>query len=114
EFKKCRPQTNFFKDVPHPGILKLVKINNKNPDEYIVKYAKNKFSNKEKYMEIKEQYKQWYRFEPKLLKAIGDLNLLYYKLAKLYFKDLTKIRSEIDNFLDNNEIDNIDKFLSKN
>ncbi|CAG8842977.1 34792_t:CDS:2, partial [Gigaspora margarita] len=23
EFKKCRPQTNFFKDVPHPGILKL-------------------------------------------------------------------------------------------
>ncbi|CAG8813902.1 36763_t:CDS:2 [Gigaspora margarita] len=92
-------------------------FNDEEPDEYIVKYAKNKFPNKEKYMEMKEQYKQWYRFEPKLLKAIGDLNLLYYKLAKPYFKDLTKIRSEIDNFLDNNEInniDNIDKFLSEN
>jgi len=38
----------------------------------------------------------------------------YYKLAKPYFKDLTKIRSEIDNFLDNNENDDIDKFLSEN
>src|SRR5260363_221443 len=73
-------------------------FNAEEPDEYIVEYAKNKFLNKEKYMEMKEQYKQWYRFEPKLLKAIGDLNLLYYKLAKPYFKDLTKVRSEIDNF----------------
>ncbi|CAG8843498.1 9975_t:CDS:1, partial [Gigaspora margarita] len=89
-------------------------FNDKEPDEYIVEYKKNKFLNKEKYIEIKEQYKQWYRFKPKLLKAIEDLNLLYYKLAKPYFKDLTKIRSKIDNFLDNNEIDNIDKFLSEN
>jgi len=89
-------------------------FNTEEPDEYIVEYAKNRFPNKEKYMEMKEKYKQWYRFEPKLLKAIGDLNLLYYKLAKPYFKDLTKIRSEIDNFLDNNEIDDIDKFLSEN
>lgn len=29
EFRKCRPHSNFFKDVPHPGIPKLVKINNK-------------------------------------------------------------------------------------
>ncbi|CAG8854336.1 43186_t:CDS:1, partial [Gigaspora margarita] len=29
EFRKYRSQTNFFKDVPHPEILKLVKINNK-------------------------------------------------------------------------------------
>src|SRR5260363_371473 len=89
-------------------------FNTEEPDEYIVVYAKNRFPNKEKYIEMKEQYKQWYRFEPKLLKAIGDLNLLYYKLAKPYFKDLTKVRSEIDNFLNNNEIDNIDKYLSEN
>jgi hypothetical protein len=89
-------------------------FNTEEPDEYIVEYAKNRFPNKEKYMEMKEQYKQWYRFEPRLLKAIEDLNRLYYKLAKPHFKDLTKIRSEIGNFLDNNEIDNIDEFLSEN
>src|SRR5207253_5741766 len=55
-------------------------FNTEEPDEYIVEYAKNRFPNKEKYMDMKEQYNQWYRFEPKLLKAIGDLNLLYYKL----------------------------------
>ncbi|CAG8608935.1 10734_t:CDS:2 [Ambispora leptoticha] len=62
----------------------------------LFEYAKNRFPNKKKYMEMKEQYKQWYRFEPRLLKAIEDLNCLYYKLAKPHFKDLTKIRSEID------------------
>src|SRR5260363_141906 len=33
-------------------------FNTEEPDEYIVEYAKNKFPNKEKYMEMKEQYKQ--------------------------------------------------------
>jgi hypothetical protein len=88
-------------------------FNTEEPDEYIVESAKNKFPNREKYMQIKEQNKQWYRFDPELLKAIEDLNLLYYKLAKPYFKDLTKIRSEIDNFLDSKENDSIDKFLSE-
>ena len=77
------------------------------PDEYIIEYAKNRFPNKEKYIQMKEQYNQWYKFEPQLLKAIEDLNLLYYKVAKPYFRDLTKIRSEIDNFLNNNEINDI-------
>ncbi|CAG8854434.1 29260_t:CDS:2, partial [Gigaspora margarita] len=39
-------------------IKELVIVADYCADEYIVEYAKNRFSNKEKYMEMKEQYKQ--------------------------------------------------------
>lgn len=82
------------------------------PDEYILSYAIRKFPNKEKYMEMKEQYRQWYKYESRLLKAIEDLNIMYYKLAKPHFKSMEKIQSEADSFLDNNEIDDVDKILN--
>ncbi|CAG8721262.1 17045_t:CDS:1, partial [Acaulospora morrowiae] len=75
------------------------------PEEYIVACAITKFPNKEKYIEMKEQYRQWYRYESRLLKAIENLNTMYYKLAKPHFKSLKNIQSEIDSLLNNNDIE---------
>src|SRR5438552_13485837 len=55
------------------------------PNEYIVEFAINLYSNKEKYIQIKEEYKNWYRFKSLLLKAVDKLNIMYYKLAKDHF-----------------------------
>ena len=81
------------------------------PDEYILSCTITKFPNKEKYMEMKEQYCQWYKYESQLLKAIENLNVIYYRLAKPHFKSLENIEKETDAFLEDNEIDDIDRFL---
>ena len=88
-------------------ILKSTEESNK----YIVSCTITKFLNKEKYMKMKKQYQQWYRYESRLLKAIENLNLMYYKLAKPHFKSMENIQREVDAFFDDNEIDDIDVFL---
>jgi len=85
----------------------------KEPDEYILSCAITKYPNKEKYIEMKEKYRQWYKYESRLLKAIENLNVMYYKLAKPYFKSIEDIQNEVDSFLDNNEIEEeANKFLN--
>jgi hypothetical protein len=62
-------------------------------------------------MEMKKQYCQWYRYETQLLKAIKNLNDMYYKLAKPHFRSMESIQNEVDSFLNDSEID-IDEFLN--
>ena len=73
------------------------------PNEYIVKFAINLYPNKEKYMQMKEEYKNWYRFKPLFLKAVEKLNIIYYKLAKDHFSIRENLRKETDDFFNNND-----------
>lgn len=52
---------------------------------YTFEQDKVRFSNKNKYYKIKDDYKEYYRQDLKIFNAIMDLNKLYYKLAKNYF-----------------------------
>ena len=62
---------------------------------------------------MKEQYRQWYKYESRLLKAIENLNIMYYKLAKPYFKSIEDIQNDVDSFLNNNVIEKeADNFLN--
>lgn len=44
------------------------------PEECVIKRAKSLCPNKEKYFQMKEQYKSWYKYEPRILNAIEKLN----------------------------------------
>jgi len=45
------------------------------------------FPNEAKYHKVKDDYKEYYGRDPKILNAIMELYKLYYKLAKDYFTD---------------------------
>jgi predicted amidohydrolase YtcJ len=82
------------------------------PDEYIIEYAIKLYPNKEKYMQMKEQYKNWYKYEPQILKAIDKLNSMYYKLAKDHFSKKEDLEKDMDEFLKNEDEIDEDKFLN--
>ena len=71
------------------------------PDIYILDNAKRIFPNEEKYIEMKNQYQEWYKYknEPKILQGILKLNDLYYQLAKDHFATNEEIEEEADDFL---------------
>ena len=71
------------------------------PDTYILTNAKKIYPNEDKYIEMKSQYQEWYKYknEPKILQGILKLNDLYYQLAKDYFATNEEIEKEADNFL---------------
>jgi len=52
------------------------------PDKYVLENAKRLFPDEYKYRQIIDDYKSWYRQDPKILNAIMDLYKLYYKLVK--------------------------------
>jgi hypothetical protein len=72
-----------------------------NPDIYVLDNAKRIYPNENKYIEMKKQYYEWYKYknEPKILQAILKLNDLYYQLAKDHFAINEEIKEEADNFL---------------
>src|SRR5271154_1626093 len=70
-----------------------------NPDVYILDNAKRIFPNKDRYIEMKKQYQEWYRNEPKILQTVLKLSDLYYQLAKDHFASNKEIEMEADNFL---------------
>ncbi|RHZ79346.1 hypothetical protein Glove_149g118 [Diversispora epigaea] len=71
------------------------------PDIHVLDIAKRIFPNKEKYIESKKQYREWYKYknEPKILQGILKLNYLYYQLAKNYFATNEETEKEADDFL---------------
>jgi hypothetical protein len=69
------------------------------PDVYILDNAKRIFPNKDKYIEMKKQYQEWYRNEAKILQGILKLNDLYYQIAKDHFATNEEIEEEADDFL---------------
>ena len=70
-----------------------------NPQEYVLKLAMTIFSNEAKYHKIKDDYKEYYGRDPKILNAIMELYKLYYKLAKDYFITDKQVDEKTENFL---------------
>src|SRR5260364_73391 len=69
------------------------------PEEYIQNLAMTIFPNKNKYNEIMNDYKSWYRRDPKILNSIIELYKLYYKLAQDHFVDEAQIDKETEEFI---------------
>src|SRR6185437_16427703 len=55
------------------------------PNEYIKNLAQIIFPNEDKYNKTMNDYKEFYRRDPKILNSIIELYELYYKLAKDHF-----------------------------
>ena len=68
-------------------------------NKYILENAKRLFPSKDKYHQIMDDYKSYYRKDSKILNAIMDLYKLYYKLAKDYFITKAQVDEEIEDFL---------------
>ena len=69
------------------------------PEEYILNTAQIIIPNEAKYHKVKDDYKEYYGRDPKILNAIMELYKLYYKLAKDYFITEEKIAEEVEDFL---------------
>ena len=83
------------------------------PTEFIIKKAQYLFPNEAKYNQMKKDYRTYYKYEPRILKAVETLNDLYYTIAKEYFKSEEEIEKEADDFLNDGDEDNIDDFLNE-
>jgi hypothetical protein len=57
------------------------------------------FPNESKYHKVKDDYKEYYGRDPKILNAIMELYKLYYKLAKDYFITDKQVDEETEDFL---------------
>ena len=69
------------------------------PNEYIKNLAQIIFPNKDKYNKTMNDYKGFYRRDPKILNSIIELYELYYKLAKDHFIKEAQIDQEAEDFL---------------
>ena len=68
------------------------------PEEYVVRLAQNIFPNKDKYNQIKNDYKEYYGRDSRILNAIMDLYKLYYELAKDNFVKEEQIDEEAEDY----------------
>ena len=68
-------------------------------DKYVVALAQSILPNEAKYRQLVDDYKSWYKREPKLQAAVLKLNRLYYELAKDYFLTDEQIKEEAEDFL---------------
>ena len=69
------------------------------PNEYIKNLAQIIFPNEDKYNKTMNDYKEFYRRDPKILNSIIELYELYYKLAKDHFVKEAQIDQEAEDFL---------------
>src|SRR5947199_10815664 len=69
------------------------------PEKYVLKLAQTIFPNKDKYHQIMDDYKSYYRKDLKILNSIIELYKLYHILAKDYFVTEAKIDKEAEDFL---------------
>ena len=92
-----RPKDGKFMQNYKERVKKLRQA--EDPEEYILKLAQTIFPNKDKYHQIMDDYKSYYRKDPKILNSIMELYKLYYRLAKDYFVTEAKIDEEAEDFL---------------
>src|SRR6266496_3493598 len=84
-----RPKDSKFMQSYKERIKKLRQA--EDPKEYVFKLAQTIFPNKDKYHQIMDDYKSYYRKDLKILNSIMELYKLYYRLAKNYFVTEVKI-----------------------
>ncbi|GES80681.1 hypothetical protein GLOIN_2v1489479 [Rhizophagus clarus] len=92
-----RPKDGKFMQSYKERIKKLRQA--EDPQEYVLKLAMTIFPNEAKYHKVKDDYKEFYRRDPKILNAIMELYKLYYKLAKDHFITDKQVDEEIEDFL---------------
>jgi hypothetical protein len=92
-----RPKDGKFMQSYKERIKKLRQA--EEPQEYVIKLAMTIFPNEAKYHKVKDDYKEYYGRDPKILNAIMDLYKLYYKLAKDYFITDKQVDEETEDFL---------------
>ena len=72
-------------------------------DDYIIEKAKNLFPNEKKYTETIDNNRIWYKNDREILKAIENLNKLYYEIAKDYFRSEEEIDRELEDFINSED-----------
>ena len=92
-----RPKDGKFMQSYKERIKKLRQA--EDPQEYVLKLAMTIFPNESKYHKVKDDYKEYYGRDPKILNAIMELYKLYYKLAKDYFITDKQVDEETEDFL---------------
>ncbi|GBB84459.1 hypothetical protein RclHR1_11020005 [Rhizophagus clarus] len=92
-----RPKEGKFMQSYKERIKKLRQA--EDPQEYVLKLAMTIFPNETKYHKVKDDYKEYYGRDPKILNAIMELYKLYYKLAKDYFITDKQVDEETEDFL---------------
>ena len=92
-----RPKEGKFMQSYKERIKKLRQA--EDPQEYILKLAMTIFPNEAKYHKVKDDYKEYYGRDPKILNSIMELYKLYYKLAKDYFITDKQVDEETEEFL---------------
>ena len=92
-----RPKDGKFMQNYKDRVKKLRQA--EDPEEYVLKLVQTIFTNKDKYHQIMDDYKSYYRKDPKILNSIMELYKLYYRLAKDYFVTEAKIDEETEDFL---------------
>jgi len=84
-----KPKDGKFMQNYKEKIIKLRRA--EDPEEYILKLAITKFSNKEKSNQIMNDHEIWYANELKIHNSIMKLNKLFYKLEKIILLKKTKL-----------------------
>lgn len=69
------------------------------PENFVLETAQSIIPNEVKYKQIVEDYKIWYKREPKILEAFTKLYKLYYELAKDHFLSEEQADGEVEDFL---------------
>lgn len=69
------------------------------PEKFVIESAQKNIPNETKYQQILDDYKNWYKREPKVLETITKLYRLYYELAKDNFLTDEQINKEAEDFL---------------
>ena len=81
-----KPKEGKFMQSYKERIIKLRQA--EDPEEYILKLAITIFPNEEKYHKIKDDYKEFYRRDPKIFTSIMELNKLPY-LSAMYTRGIS-------------------------
>lgn len=69
------------------------------PEKFVIETAQSIIPNNIKYQQILDDYKSWYKREPKILESITKLYKLYYELAKDNFLSDKEIDQETEDFI---------------
>lgn len=83
------------------------------PAECIIEKAQYLIPNEVKYSQLKKNCLTYYKYEPRILKALETLNEMYYRIAKEYFQTDEDIEKEADDFLKDGNADDAEDFIDE-
>ncbi len=84
--------TNLYKTIKR-GLRNCIK------QKILINIYKKIILNKDKYHQIMDDYKSYYKKNSKILNTIIDLYKLYYKITKDYFIIKEQVNEKVEDFL---------------